>query len=238
MEACAENNIPVIVLDRPNPNGSYVDGPVLDTAFRSFVGMHRIPIVHGMTFGELAKMINGEGWLAGSVSCELTVIPVKNWTHDTPYSVPIFPSPNLPNDLSIALYPSLCLFEGTIVSIGRGTDFPFQVYGHPEMEGDFKFTPRSVTAAKNPKHKDVECIGVSFRESEPEYVFTLKYYLDAYAQLKGEDFFRPSQFNRLAGNDELMQQIKDGLTEEEIRESWEPELSDYKEKRKKYLLYE
>ncbi len=237
MEACAENDFPVIILDRPNPHGSYYDGPVLDTAFRSFVGMHPIPVVHGMTVGELATMINEEGWLLNGISCDLEVVQVGNWTHETPYPLPVRPSPNLPNDVAVSLYPSLCFFEGTIVSIGRGTDYPFQVYGHPKLQGDFKFTPRSVEAAKKPKLMGELCSGVTLADQDPEYTFTLKYVLDAYAQLKGEEFFK-SYFNTLAGNDQLIKKIKDGWSEEQIRESWQPELQKFGELRRKYLLYD
>ncbi|MEQ8904285.1 DUF1343 domain-containing protein [Ekhidna sp.] len=237
MEACAENAIPLIILDRPNPNGSYVDGPVLDTALRSFVGMHPIPIVHGLTIGELVKMINGEGWLKNGVICDLTVIAMKNWDHQMPYSLPVKPSPNLPDDLSISLYPTLCLFEGTIMSVGRGTDYAFQQIGHPEYpDTTYSFTPISREGAKWPPYEDQKCYGRSWIGEEPTYSFSLQPLIDAYRKMNRDDFFN-NYFNRLAGTNSLQKQIEEGQSEEEIRASWEPELSAFKEKRKKYLLY-
>lgn len=239
MEACAENNIPILILDRPNPNGSYVDGPVLDTAYSSFVGMHPIPIVHGMTVGELARMINGEGWLTDGITCDLNVIEIQNWEHSKPYSLPIKPSPNLPDDLSISLYPSLCLFEGTIMSVGRGTDFAFQQIGHPEYPDTvYSFTPRSREGAKWPPYEDQICYGVSWIGSSPSYEFTLQPLIDSYLKMgKQEEFFN-DYFKRLVGSEELERQIRDGWTEEEIRKSWEKPISDFKLKRKKYVLYD
>lgn len=239
MEACAENNLEFLVLDRPNPNGNYIDGPILQPEFKSFVGMHPIPIVHGLTVGELAQMINGEEWLAGSIQCNLKVIPIKNYTHKDPYSLPIKPSPNLPNDLSIKLYPSLCLFEGTKISIGRGTTYPFQVIGYPDPDfGDFKFVPESIEGMANyPKHESKVCYGIDFRETGFEGGFTLKYLIKYYQIADFKEEFFTSYFNKLAGNDELVEKIKSGISEEEIKESWQEPLKEYKQIRKKYLLY-
>lgn len=237
MEACAENNIPVIILDRPNPNGSYVDGPVLESGFESFVGMHQIPIVHGMTVGELAQMINGEGILEGKLKCKLSVIKVLNWTHDMPYSLPVRPSPNLPDDLSISLYPSLCLFEGTIMSVGRGTDYAFQQIGHPEYpDTTYSFIPVSREGAKWPPYENQKCYGRSWIGETPTYGFTLQPLLDAYQKMNREDFFN-DYFKRLAGTNALQKQIEEGQSEKEIRASWEQGLKAFKAKRKRYLLY-
>ncbi|MEQ9405846.1 MAG: DUF1343 domain-containing protein [Cyclobacteriaceae bacterium] len=238
MEACAKANIPLIILDRPNPNGSYVDGPVLDTAYRSFVGMHPIPIVHGLTIGELAQMINGEGWLEGGIQCDLTVIKNQNWTHQTPYSLPVKPSPNLPDDLSISLYPGLCLFEQTIMSVGRGTDHAFQQIGHPEYpDTTYSFTPVSMEGAKWPPHENKRCFGISWIDSKPVYRFSLQPLLDAYKKMDRPDFFL-DYFARLAGTDQLQKQIEAGLTEEEIRKTWAPDLKIFQSKRAAYLLYD
>lgn len=237
MEACAENNIPMIILDRPNPNGSYVDGPVLDTAFSSFVGIIPIPIVHGMTVGELAHMINNEGWLKNDLKCDLEVIRIKNWNHSTPYSLPIKPSPNLPDDLSISLYPSLCLFEGTIMSVGRGTDYAFQQIGHPDYpEAQYAFTPVSREGAKWPPYEDLVCYGKSWIGQQPKYSFTIKPLIDAYQKMNRDDFFN-DYFKRLAGTDQLQKQIESGMSEEEIRITWEDDLNQFKQLRAKYLLY-
>ncbi|MCL2502057.1 MAG: DUF1343 domain-containing protein [Bacteroidales bacterium] len=248
METCARNNVPLILLDRPNPNGHYVDGPLLDTAkHRSFVGIIPITVVHGMTLGELTGMINGEKWLKGGLQCDVTVIKCKNYTHQTLYSVPIPPSPNLPNDRSIYLYPSLCLFEGSAVSLGRGTDAPFQIYGHPEMTGhDFSFTPVSVQAARRPLHMDKLCFGVDLR-TEPsneaifEEGFTLKYVIDAYQNLNnaiqiGEGFFRPS-FERLVGVSYVREMILAGKGADEIKAMWKGDVEQFKKARAPYLLY-
>ncbi len=241
MEACAENNKPIIVLDRPNPNGMYVDGPVLDSAYRSFVGMHRIPLVHGLTVGELAEMINGEGWLKGGVQCDLTVISVKNYDHSTTYDLPVKPSPNLPNDLAVRLYPSLALFEGTVISIGRGTYEPFLQFGHPSMKDIFahSFTPRSIPGmSKYPPLEGVTCYGQSFKNADFEPGFTLEYLLGVYEKFEDrQNFFKP-YFHKLTGQSSTMEQIKAGLTEKEIRASWEKDLIAYKSLRKKYLLYD
>lgn len=238
MEACAENDIPLILLDRPNPNGSYVDGPVLDTTLRSFVGIHPIPIVHGMTVGELAQMLNGEKWLEGGIQCPLTVIPVKNWKHTTPYSLPLKPSPNLPNDLSVSLYPSLCLFEGTIMSVGRGTQDAFQQIGHPDYpDTTHSFIPKSWEGSKWPPYENEKCYGITWAGQEPLYSFTLAPLIDAYHQLSSKEFFN-SYFPKLAGTRLLQQQIEAGLDEEEIRSSWKPELDKFIAKRANYLLYD
>ena len=238
METCAENGKPLIVFDRPNPNGDYVAGPVLKPGFESFVGMHPISLVHGCTVGELAQMISGENWLKTDKKCELTVIPVENYTHDMTYSLPVPPSPNLPNDLSVRLYPSLCFFEATSVSVGRGTDFPFQVLGglKPEL-GEFQFTPRSIPhAAARPLNEGKVCYGVDLRGLEEAPRFTLKYFMDFYSKYENEKEFLTSErwLNLLAGTDQLIAQIRRGLSEKEIAESWEPELEAYKQTREKY----
>lgn len=245
MEAAAENNKPLIVLDRPNPNGHYVDGPVLqDTTLRSFVGMQAVPIVHGMTVGEYAKMLNGEKWLSKGVQCNLTVITCQRYDHHTYYQVPVKPSPNLPNMAAIYLYPSTCLFEGTPLSLGRGTNLPFQVFGHPSFPKNlYAFTPRSTPGAKEPPLKDVTCYGYNLTGT-PEAVrkemdgkVQLKWLIQAYKLFPEKDKFFTPFFNKLAGNTTLQQQIKKGLSEAEIRQSWEPALTQFKTIRKKYLLY-
>jgi len=238
MEACAENNIPVLILDRPNPNGSYVDGPVLDTAHRSFVGLHPIPIVHGMTVGELAQMINGEGWLKDSIKCDLNVIPIQNWNHTMPYTLPVKPSPNLPDSLSISLYPSLCLFEGTIVSVGRGTTNAFKQIGHPNYpDTSYAFTPRSWEGSKYPPYENQRCYGHSWNGQKPVYELSLQPLIDMYRMMAKEDFFIP-YFTLLAGTTQLQKQIEKGLTEKEIKASWQSDLKEFLGKRKKYLIYE
>lgn len=244
MEACAENNIELIVLDRPNPNGHYVDGPVLKKEFSSFVGMHPIPIVHGMTFGELAQMINNEGWLQNGEKCKLTVIPCKNYTHKSFYKIDTPPSPNLRNMESIYLYPSLCLFEGTNVSVGRGTDHPFQMIGSPYTPlFSFAFTPKSTFGSSSPPFKDQVCLGYNLTTLTAEELisqkFTLQYLLNMYNAFtdKSKFFLSSNYFNKLAGTDELRKQMEAGLTEEEIRLSWQDDLASFKKMRKKYLLY-
>ncbi|MGM0619414.1 MAG: exo-beta-N-acetylmuramidase NamZ family protein [Bacteroidota bacterium] len=241
MEACAENEKPMLVLDRPNPNGDYIAGPMREPGFESFVGMDPIPLVHGCTVGELAQMINGEHWHEAPQKCKLTVIPVENYSHSMRYSLPVQPSPNLPNDLAVRLYPSLCFFEATSVSIGRGTDFPFQVIGGPKTElGDFTFTPRNIPGvAVKPLNEGEKCYGVDLRELDEVPQFTLKYFLDFYNSFENEEDFltRERWLNLLAGTDELIRQIRDGLNEKEITESWKPELNEFKALRKKYLLY-
>ena len=236
MEAASRNSIPFIVLDRPNPNGSYVDGPFLKKTQRSFVGLHPIPIVHGLTIGELAKMINGEGWLEGRLTCDLTVIPIKNWEHSTPYSLPIKPSPNLPNEASIALYPSLCLFEGTIASVGRGTNAPFQHVGHPNYsDNTYSFIPLSKPGAKNPKYQDQLNFGVDFRTNKINYGFTIEPLIDFYNKMGQPENFFSTYIKLLAGD--LDDQIKSGMTAKEIRHSWQGELNAFKKMRKGYLIY-
>lgn len=238
MEAAAENNVKVIILDRPNPNGMYVDGPILQPEHKSFVGMHPIPILHGLTVGELAKMINGEGWLEDHVKCDLTVVPMLNYTHGTTYSLPVKPSPNLPNDLSVALYPSLCLFEGTVISVGRGTDEPFQQIGHPSMQDyfDYHFEPIGNPGAKHPKHEGKMCYGISFEKEPVTAGLTLQHLISFYEKYDKNDFFN-GFFTQLAGTDELQKQIESGMTEEEIKATWQTALKKYKSMRKQYLLY-
>jgi len=242
MKACAENNKEMIVLDRPNPC-DYVEGPILKPAYRSFVGMLPIPVLHGCTIGELARMINGEGWIAHKKNpCSLKVIPATGWIHGEPYSLPIKPSPNLPNDQSIRLYPSLCFFEGTNISVGRGTYYPFQILGAPDARyGDFTFTPTSLPGFDTkPLHKDKECYGTDLREYPFTGGLTLKFLLDFYNKAGNDQAFfftRPQWFDLLAGTKELRFQIVRGLKENEIRASWQPALNKYKKIRKKYLLY-
>ncbi|MBR8534153.1 DUF1343 domain-containing protein [Carboxylicivirga sediminis] len=241
MEACAEHAVKMLVLDRPNPNGDYFDGPVLQNEFQSFVGMHPIPVVHGLTVGELALMINGEYWLNDSLQCDLSVIKMANYTHDMAYSLPVKPSPNLPTDLSIRLYPSLCYFEATEVSIGRGTYMPFQVIGYPDSTfGQFTFTPVSIEGmSKYPPQQDKLCYGVDLRHENLTHHFSLKYLLEFYEKSgKREDFIsRKRWFNLLAGNDTLLKKIEAGWTEEAIRESWQEELNAYSKLREQYFLY-
>lgn len=243
MEACAANGKRLIVLDRPNPNGFYVDGPVLEAKHRSFVGMHPIPVVHGMTLGELARMIDGEGWLRDGLRCKLTVIPCRGYTHRSRYRLPTAPSPNLPNMRAVYLYPSLCFFEGTPISLGRGTDFPFQTYGHPKLQGDFSFTPRSNAGAKNPPLKDKLCHGVDLRTAPSderiwEREVDLGYVIDCYRQLNlGEKFFTP-MFDRLTGTDYVRQMILQGAGADRIKARWADDVERFKQTRKPYLLYE
>lgn len=244
MEACAENGKPLIILDRPNPNGFYVDGPVLDTAFRSFVGMHPVPLVHGMTIGEYARMINGEGWLKGGITCELTVIPCAGYNHNMTTALPVRPSPNLPNHLSILLYPSLGLFEGTVVSVGRGTDYPFQVFGYPNFpDKGFRYMPFEKRGASiNPPYKGKPVYGIDLRDYSVSYFLDrreiiLDWLIYSYNRYPEKDKFFNSFFNLLAGTDELRKQIENRLTPEEIRATWQPALDQYRQFRKKYLLY-
>ena len=238
MEVCANLNIDFIVFDRPNPNGSYVDGPVLEKEYKSYIGMHEIPIVHGCTVGELALMIKGEKWIKNSEKLNLKVIPILNWDHTMDYKLPIKPSPNLPNQQSILLYPSLCLFEQTSVSIGRGTPYPFQVIGHPNYDNkSFSFTPVSVVEERKPKHEDNKSYGIDLRKIKVKKELNIKYLIHFYNKLKETDSnFFGNYFYRIAGNKKLENQIKDGISEKEIRSSWEIKLSQYKAKRKKYLL--
>ena len=242
MQLCADNNRPVMILDRPNPNGEQVDGPVRkDDRFKSDVSFHKVAMVHGLTIGELAQMINGEGWLDNGEQCDLTVIPLKNYTHKSRYELPVIPSPSLPNHLSVRLFPSLCLFEGTDCSIGRGTDFPFQVIGYPDPSfGDFTFTPGSKSGMSvHVEQQGNLCYGTDLRSLDPDSVrFSLKYILEYYSKAPDKFFARPDFFDLLAGTDKLREQISEGWTEEQIRDSWKEELAEYKNMRKKYLLYE
>lgn len=244
MEACAENNKPLIILDRPNPNGFYVDGPVLDTAYRSFVGMHPVPLVHGMTIGEFAQMINAEGWLKGKIQCNLTVIPCRGYTHSMTTALPVRPSPNLPNHLSILLYPSLGLFEGTVVSVGRGTDYPFQVFGFPNFpDKGFRYIPVEKRGASlNPPYKGKPVYGIDLRDYSVNYFLDrreiiLDWLIYSYNNYPEKDKFFNNFFNLLAGTSVLRQQIENGLTPSEIRATWQPALEQFKLLRKKYLLY-
>ncbi|MCF8362653.1 MAG: DUF1343 domain-containing protein [Prolixibacteraceae bacterium] len=240
MEACAENNVQVIILDRPNPNGDYIAGPVLNTDLKSFVGLHPIPVVHGCTVGELAQMINGEGWLKTRQKCSLSIIPVKHYSHKTRYTPPVKPSPNLPNYQAVRLYPSLCFFEATNVSIGRGTDFPFQVIGFPGASGSFTFKPREIPGvSNNPLHENKTCTGIDLRTIKPVPEFTLKYFIDFYNQFKeSENFWKSKRWiELLSGSKELYHQINNGLSEDEIRDTWQKDLEQYKSTREKYLLY-
>jgi uncharacterized protein YbbC (DUF1343 family) len=243
MEACAENNVECIVLDRPNPNGFYVDGNLLDTAHRSFVGMHPVPIVHGMTLGEYAQMINGEGWLKDGVRCRLTVIPCLNYTHQTYYELPVRPSPNLPNQNSVYLYPSTCFFEGTTLSLGRGTSFPFQVYGSPKLpDSGFSFTPESVSGARNPPLLGRLCYGTDLRNAladgiVPSPELNLGWVIDAWNKYPDKDNFFTPYFDVLAGGPVLREQIVSGMSAGEIRETWLGDLESFNRIREKYLLY-
>ena len=238
MEACAENNIPIIVLDRPNPVGSIVDGPILEKEFASFVGMDAIPILHGMTFGEYAKMLNGEKWLENGVQCKLTVIECKNYKREMPYHLPVKPSPNLPNDQSINLYASLCLFEGTNVSMGRGTETQFQIYGSPYLpKSDFVFTPKPNFGAKEPTYNGVLCYGEDLTQYPKLDKIELKWLIKAYNTTSDKSRFFNKFFTRLAGTKKLQEQIEAGVSEEEIRNSWKEGLENFKKMRAKYLIY-
>lgn len=247
MQACAENNKELIILDRPNPC-DYVDGPVLDMKYKSFVGILPIPILHGCTIGELAQMINGEGWLGNNLQCPLKVITIEDWKHGQPYSLPVKPSPNLPNDQAIALYPSLCPFEGTSVSVGRGTDFPFQIIGSPTTKNlKFRFMPHSMKGSdKHPLHQDTYCYGLNLSsEKNIPKGFSLQYVIQFYNYFQNltkhaeKDFFtRPHWFDLLMGTNQVRLDILKNKTEEQIRSAWQKKLNQYKEIRKKYLLYE
>lgn len=244
MEACAAEGKPLLLLDRPNPNGFYIDGPILDTAFRSFVGMHPVPVVYGLTIGEYAKMINGEGWLQNGLKCNLTVIVCEGYDHGTQYILPVKPSPNLPNQVSVYLYPSLCFFEGSVISIGRGTEFPFQVFGHPDLTGKFSFTPESKEGISlHPLYEKRLCYGSDLRQ-EGMKTFTekqgiiLDWVVDAWSALgKRNDFFT-DYFDTLAGTSQLRLQIQQGLSPGQIRLGWEPGLRKYQKMREKYFLYD
>lgn len=239
MEACTENGIPLIVLDRPNPNAHYIDGPTLKMEHTTFVGMHPVPLVYGMTIGEYAQMINGEHWLNHKVTCDLTVIPLKNYTHQSEYNLPIKPSPNLPNDKAINLYPSLGFFEGTTINAGRGTKNQFQQYGAPFFpKSEFSYTPQPNAGAKNPKHLGKLCYGVNLKNTERLSEVNIQWLLDAYSKTPKTAQFFGETFTAHAGNKELEIQIKKELTTKEIRESWQPEIEAFKKVRGKYLLYE
>lgn len=243
MDVCAIHDKKMIILDRPNPNGHYVDGPILDMKHKSGVGWLPIPVVHGMTLGEIARMVNGEKWLPENRECDLEVIACDNYTHQTLYDLPVPPSPNLPNMKSIYLYPSTCYFEATPVSLGRGTPKPFQIYGHPNMKGyDFSFTPRSVPGAKNPPQLDKKCFGVDLSDLSDEEIFKkgidLSYVIDAYNNLNmGSHFFR-SFFEKLIGVDYVRQMIMQGKSAKEIKAMWKDDVEQFKKQRRPYLLYE
>jgi uncharacterized protein YbbC (DUF1343 family) len=241
MEACAENNIPIMVLDRPNPNGHYIDGPTMEPALTSFLGMTPIPLVYGMSIGEYAQMINEEGWLENEVKAELTVISLENYTHDSTYSLPIRPSPNLPNDQSINLYPSLGLFEGTNINAGRGTEFQFQRYGAPFLDKDefsFTYIPEPNTGAKSPKHMGTTCYGEDLSKTPRLSKVSLEWILKAYEHcLEKSKFFNTSGFSKHAGTEQLQKQIEAGMNEAEIRDSWQEDLKSFSSLRAKYLIY-
>jgi uncharacterized protein YbbC (DUF1343 family) len=244
MEACAENDIPLIVLDRPNPNGYFVDGPVLKPEFKSFVGMHKVPVVYGMTIGEYAKMVNGEKWMKDQLSCDLTIIKLKKYSRDMIVKLPIKPSPNLPNWESVYLYPSLCFFEGTIISAGRGTDFPFQVYGHPKLNSNnFNFTPHPNAGSKHPKLQGKQCNGQNLSDYAKNHEnnksgINLNWLIESYNILNSDSVkVFNDYFNKLAGNSELKEQIKNGLSQKEIKKTWKTDLKKFNQIRKKYLIY-
>ena len=240
MEGCAALDIPLIVLDRPNPNGHYVDGPVLDLNYKSFVGMHAVPITHGMTIGEFAKMINGENWLEDDLNCDLTVIPVANYNREEAYTLPIPPSPNLPNQKAINLYPSLCLFEGTQVSVGRGTESQFQIFGSPFLGNEnysFQFIPKPNFGAKNPKHKAKTCYGKDLKNVDFLNEINLNWLIEAYENTTEKSSFFNSFFTKLAGQTILQQQIEKGCSALEIKKSWQKDLEQFKILRANYLLY-
>ncbi|WP_458627412.1 exo-beta-N-acetylmuramidase NamZ family protein [Winogradskyella sp. PC D3.3] len=241
MEACAEQNIPLLILDRPNPNGNYIDGPVLEQKHSSFLGMHPIPLVHGMTIGEYAKMINGEAWLTNGITCDITIVEMQNYNHNSRYNLPIRPSPNLPNDQSIALYPSLGLFEGTNINAGRGTEFQFQRYGASFLDKNyytFNYTPVPNFGSKHPKHKNEVCYGVDLSKVKAERHFTLKYIMDAYHHATDKTkVFNTANFTTHAGTATLQKQIEAGLSEAEIKATWQNDLDAYKKVRRQYLLY-
>lgn len=243
MEACAENGIPLLVTDRPNPNAFYVDGPILEPQHRSFVGMHPVPVVYGMTIGEYARMINGEGWLKDGVRAQLEVLPCREWSREMTYDLPVAPSPNLPDKVSVMLYPSVCLFEGTEVSEGRGTHTPFQLFGHPDLKGmPYHFVPESIPGmSKNPKCLGKTCYGMDLRNKYDEVKsgkrLRLDWLLQAYRSYTGEVSFFTPFFEKLAGTDSLREAVVAGKTEAEIRESWQTGLKQFEQIRKKYLIY-
>jgi len=245
MEACAENNVELMILDRPNPNGFYVDGPILDTAYRSFVGMHPVPIVHGMTIAEYAQMINGEGWLKNHVQCKLKIIKVANYKHSMPYVLPVNPSPNLNSAQSVLLYPGLCLFEGTTLSVGRGTMFPFQVVGSPLLKGkySYSFTPVSIPGmSEDPPLKNQVCYGLNLKNYDTDSLraagqLNIAWLISLYNAYPDKQHFFNAYFKKLTGGEVLQKQIESGQTEQQIRASWAPGLSSFKAMRQKYLLY-
>lgn len=245
MEACAENNLPLILLDRPNPNAYFVDGPILDPAYKSFIGMHPVPVVYGMTIGEYAQMINGEGWLTNKATCKLTVVGCKNYDHDAYYELPVKPSPNLPNIRSVLLYPSTCFFEGTTLSLGRGTEKQFQVIGHPKISSDYSFTPMPNEGAKDPPLNGQKCYGTDLSNVTTGSIIQskkidLSYLLEYYKKMTdlNEKFFLDNNFiDKLAGSDQLRKQILAGKNEQEIKETWQPGLVAFHKIRAKYLIY-
>ena len=241
MEACAEFDIPLIVLDRPNPNGFYIDGPVLKQENQSFVGLHPVPVVYGMTIGEYGKMVNGEGWLKDGIHCELTVVPIAGYDRNALYELPVKPSPNLPNWESVYLYPSLCFFEGTIVSIGRGTDTPFQVFGHPNIRGSYSFTPESKGGASKPLLEGQRCRGENLIDYAHAFAdnprqLQLGWLIEAYQQLKDKSFFT-KYFRLLSGDNQLQKDIESGKSADEIRASWQDDIDRFMTIREKYLIY-
>ena len=241
MKASAKNNIPLIVLDRPNPNGHYIDGPVLDLKNKSFVGMHEVPIVYGLTIGEYARMINGEGWLGDNLKTELEIIKLKNYNRNIIYNLPIAPSPNLPNKRAVNLYPSLCLFEGTNISVGRGTNLQFQIYGSPFLNknrNEFNFTPLSNKGSKFPKHNQIICNGKDLRKVKDLDKLNLSYIISAYNDSRNKDEFFNSYFLKLSGNESLKNQIINNVPELEIKQSWKKNIDNFKLIRKKYLIYD
>ncbi|MCL6462823.1 MAG: DUF1343 domain-containing protein, partial [Flavobacterium micromati] len=240
MEACAENGIPLIILDRPNPNGAIIDGPLLEKEFTSFVGMHPIPLLHGMTIGEYGKMINGQNWLKNAAQCKLTVIPCMNYNRKMEYNIPIKPSPNLPNNQSINLYASLCFFEGTNVSVGRGTEKQFQIYGSPFLSSKIyvnRFTPKPNFGAKEPMHNGKECFGEDLATYPKLHKLELRWLIKAYQNTSDKTNFFNAFFTKLAGTKKLQTQIEKGVSENKIRESWQKDLTSFKKMRTKYLIY-
>lgn len=240
MEACAEQDIPLLILDRPNPNGHYIDGPILEEKFKSFVGMHPVPVVHGLTIAEYAQMINGEKWLRNGIQCDLEIVKMIDYSPSTTYDIPIKPSPNLPNAKSINLYPSLCFFEGTNVNAGRGTSMQFQIFGSPFLDAsvfDFEYTPKSMDGAKYPKHENKLCFGKNLQNHSDLDYLNLDWLLQAYQHTQDQSSFFNDFFNKLAGTSGLQDQIQKGKTAEEIRESWKTDLQAYKVKIQPYLIY-
>ena len=244
MEACAENKVQFLVLDRPNPNGHYVDGPVLEVPFKSFVGMHNVPIVHGMTVAEYAQMINGQYYLKDSLQCDLQYVKCENYDHNSFYQLPVKPSPNLPNALAVYLYPSLCLFEGTVISVGRGTNKPFQIFGHPDFEGiyDYSFTPESKEGATHPKLEGTKCFGKDLSVLQKQGIMktiklNLTWIVEAYKNSKDKAGFFTPFFTKLAGTEKLQKQIEQGMSAKAIKLTWKEDLTQFQQIRKKYLLY-